>query len=136
MPTQCLADLLYVYGGYDLAEVLGDLLVYSFKLNSWRTINGHSNRSTILWCKHLLIKTDQATGLMNSAYLIFYLSLLARRYLEKSQYSVKVFLEANDFVRNFRNHRWGLPKDLVSSLDQTFPSFTTNSNHLSGTNSS
>ena len=55
MPTQCLADLLYVYGGYDLAEVLGDLLVYSFKLNSWRTINGHSNRSTILWCKHLLI---------------------------------------------------------------------------------
>ena len=76
--------MLYVYGGYDLAEVLGDLLVYSFKLNSWRTINGHSNRSTILWCKHLLIKTDQATGLMNSAYLIFYLSLLARRYLKIS----------------------------------------------------
>ena len=43
-------DEIYVYGGFDLNSVLGDLLVYSFRHNTWRPLqssrlkNGVTNK--------------------------------------------------------------------------------------------
>ncbi|XP_066249619.1 multiple epidermal growth factor-like domains protein 8 isoform X2 [Euwallacea similis] len=36
-----LTDSLYVFGGYDLNHVLGDLVVYNFQSSSWRDLDGN-----------------------------------------------------------------------------------------------
>lgn len=41
-------DQLYVYGGYDLNRVLGNLEVYHFQNSSWTTINGESLTDDII----------------------------------------------------------------------------------------